>query len=121
MSSAARSVLVFGVYLVGLGITLQTVPNLLLGAFGFPATGEVWIRVLGVVVMCLGYYYIRSARAGSRDFCRWTVHARSFVFVAFAALAALGLARPALIIFGAADLLGAAWTALALRRRPVIA
>lgn len=41
MSSAASSVLVFGVYLVGLGITLLTAPNLLLGAFGFPAHGVV--------------------------------------------------------------------------------
>ncbi len=118
MSNAAKSVFVFSVYMVVLGAALLTVPNLVIGAFGFPSTSEVWIRVVGVLVLCLGYYYIRSARAENRDFCRWTVHARTFVFVAFAALAALGLTRPVLVVFGVVDLLGATWTALALRREP---
>ena len=117
MSSAAKSVFVFGIYLVALGAALLGVPNLVIGTFGFPATSEVWIRVVGVLVLCLAYYYIRSAQADHLDFCRWTVHVRTFVFVAFAALAALRLARPALVVFGAVDLLGAAWTLAALRRR----
>jgi hypothetical protein len=117
MSSAAKSVFVFGIYLVGLGAALLTVPNLVIGTFAFPATGEVWIRVVGVLVLCIAYYYIRSAQADHLDFCRWTVQVRTFVFVAFAALAALRLARPALVLFGAVDLVGAAWTLAELRRR----
>jgi len=42
--------------------------------------------------------------------------ARTFVFVCLGAYAALGLAGPRLALFGVVDLLGAAWTALALRQ-----
>jgi hypothetical protein len=53
MSRAASSLFVFAVYLVGLGLGLLLVPNLLLRAFGAPPTSEVWIRVIGMLVLCL--------------------------------------------------------------------
>ena len=61
MSKSARSVLVFGVYLVLLGLVLIAVPNVLLGAFGLALTTEVWVRVVGMLVLCLAFYYIQAA------------------------------------------------------------
>jgi hypothetical protein len=116
MSKAAVSVLVFGVYLTLMGATLIAVPNLLLGMFRLPATGEVWIRVVGMLVACLAFYYVQAARRGLTDFFRWTVFVRCFVFVSLAAFAALRFAQPPLALFGVFDLLGAAWTAWALRQ-----
>jgi hypothetical protein len=116
MSKAARSVLVFGVYLIFLGVTLIGVPDVLLAVFGFPATGEVWIRVVGMLVLCLAFYYIQAARRGLRDFLQWTVYVRVFVFLCLGAFALLQLARPPLALFGVVDLLGAIWTSLALRQ-----
>ena len=118
MSRAGRSVLVFGVYLTFLGATLLAVPNLLLGVFRFPATAEVWIRVVGVLALCLAFYYIQAARRGIGEFFRWTVSARCLVFVSFVVFVVLRLADPALALFGAVDLSGAIWTALALRQFP---
>jgi len=48
-------------------------------------------------------------------FFRASVATRVFVLVAFAGLAAAGLALPTLILFGAVDTLGGLWTHLALR------
>lgn len=118
MSRSARSVVVFGCYLVLLGVALLLVPNLLLTAFGFPPSPEVWIRVVGVLVLCLAFYYIQSARRELTEFLRWTVFARAFVFVSLTAFAALSLARPALVLFGTIDLVGSVWTALSLRQSP---
>jgi hypothetical protein len=115
MSNSARSVFVFGLYLVVLGISLLAVPNILLGMFFLPPTTEVWIRVSGMLVLFLGFYYIQAARHELTDFFRWTVYARSTVIVFFTAFVVLGFASPALILFGAVDLLGAIWTGLALR------
>ena len=56
MSKSAFTIKVFGVYLLGLGILLALVPNLLLSPFGIPPTNEVWIRVLGVVVINVGVH-----------------------------------------------------------------
>lgn len=116
MSKAAKSVLVFGVYLALLGVTLVAVPNVLLGVFAMPATSEIWIRVVGVLVLCLAFYYNQAARRGLTDFLQWTVYVRCFVFFSFVVFVVLGLVQPPLALFGVIDLLGAAWTLLALRQ-----
>ncbi len=115
MSSAGKSVFVFGIYLLVLGITLVVVPNLLLAVFAVPATSEVWIRVVGMLVLFLGVYYVQAARKGMTDFMRWTVYLRSSVILFFIAYVLLGFAPPTLILFGLVDLMGAIWTLWALR------
>jgi hypothetical protein len=106
---------VFGIYMVVLGITLLVVPNILLALFGLPTTNEVWIRVLGMLLFLLAFYYIQAARNELSAFFRWTVYTRASVIVFFIVFVVLGLAEPVLIPFGGIDLLGAVWTALALR------
>ena len=118
MSKSATSVFVFALYLFVIGLTLLVVPNLLLGLFGIPETGEVWIRVVGTVVTILGYYYLQAARNELTAFFRATVYGRTAVLVFFIAFVVLKLAPPALILFGAIDAAGAMWTALCLRTPP---
>jgi hypothetical protein len=115
MSRAAVSLFAFAVYLFVLGAFLLIAPNVLLGVFGFEPTTEVWVRVVGMLVVFLGYYYLSAARGEVAAFMRWTAQARPFVIVFFAVFVALGWAKPVLILFGAVDLAGAVWTHLALR------
>jgi len=115
MSKAAKSVLVFGIYLAVTGLGFLLMPNTLLPLFGFPPTNEVWIRIMGLLIMVLGYFYIQSARIDFRPFFQWTVYERIVCGVVFGILVVLGLAGPMLLLFGAVDLLGAIWTQLALR------
>jgi len=115
MSNSARSIFVFGLYLLALGIVLIAAPNFLLGMFFLPSTTEVWIRVLGVVVLYLGFYYTQAARKEITDFSQWTVYLRPTLILFFAAFVILGFVGPTLILFGVVDLLGAIWTGLALR------
>jgi hypothetical protein len=118
MSRAARSLFVFGVYLCGLGLLLLLAPNLLLRVFGAPTTSEVWIRVTGMLVLCLSFYYVQAARSELTSFIRWTVWTRLTVIVYFAAFVLLASAPRALLLFGLVDLLAAVWTWLALRAAP---
>ena len=114
MSRAARTIFVFGLYLALTGLTFGTVPNLALPLLGLPEATEPWIRVVGVLAFALAYFFLRSAQAESRAFFGWMVHVRLFVFASFVILAILyGL--PSLALFGLIDLLGATWTAWALR------
>ena len=115
MSKSATSVFVFAVYLYVLGLVLVVVPNLLLGTFGFAETDEVWIRVVGMLVIILGYYYSQAARMGLTNFYRLTVIGRSAVPLFFIAFVLAGLAPPVLILFGVIDFVAAMWTAVALR------
>ena len=116
MSRAAKSLFVFGAYLFGLGLILLLAPNPLLRLFGARATNEIWIRLNGMFVLCLSFYYVLAARAGLTSFIRWTVWARAAVIFFFAAFVLLLSAPKALLLFGLIDLLAAAWTLLALRR-----
>lgn len=68
MSKSALSVFVFGLYIAVLGIVLLVAPNILLGMFGLPNTTEVWIRIVGMLVLFLGFYYTQAARKEMTDF-----------------------------------------------------
>lgn len=115
MSRAALSVSVFGSYLLILGIVILVVPNQFLAVFGLAPTSEVWIRVVAVLVLILGFYYVAAARGELRPFFRWSVPARASVILFFGAFVALGMTEPILLLFGAVDFAAAMWTAWALR------
>ena len=115
MKKASVSILVFGVYVMVMGVLLLTIPNVLLGLVRYPTTDEVWIRVLGVVTISMGYYYIVAGRSNLVSFFKASLLTRPSLVVFFAALVALGMAQPVLVLFGVIDLLGAIWTGLALR------
>jgi hypothetical protein len=107
MSHPSKSLFAFGCYLVLVGVTLLLVPNLLLGLFRLPLTTEVWIRVVGMLVL---------ARLENRLFMQWSVWLRGSVILFFGAFVLAGLASPALLLFGAVDFAGALWTWSALRK-----
>lgn len=116
MSRAALSLRVFAFYMLGLGVVLVADPNLLLALFGVPQTTEVWIRVVGMLTMIIGFYYLMASGTEMTAFYGWTILARLSVFVFFAAFAALGFAPATLILFGAVDAVGALWTLICLRK-----
>ena len=117
MSTAAKSVFLFAIYLFVLGVVLLLAPNFLLSAFNIPETGEVWIRVVGMLAILIGYYYQHAARNELTSFFRATSYARCSVPIFFLAFIAFGLAPPILLLFGGIDAAGGVWTALCLRTK----
>ncbi len=115
MSRAALSIFVFGLYLLGTALVLLIAPNTLLGILGVAPATEPWIFVLGVVVSALGLYYIVAARAELVAFFRATVWVRALVLAGFTGLVVAGIAPAQIIGFGIIDVIGAAWTWMALR------
>lgn len=116
MSAAAKSVCYFGFYLYVVGITLIVAPNFLLSTLQLPTTSEVWIRVVGVLTLCIAYYYHRTGAGNISAFFKYTVTARIFVCLAFIAFVLLNYVSPLLIGFGIVDLAGALWTWMALKK-----
>lgn len=115
MSKSAFSLRVFSIYMFALGSVLVAAPNLLLSFFGVPETHEVWIRVVGVLVLIIGYFDFMASRNELLAYFHWSVPARLSVPVFFVAFVALGFAPPILILFGAIDAVAAIWTAACLR------
>jgi hypothetical protein len=60
-TAAAKSVFYFGIYLYVVAITLVFIPNVLLKTLLIPETNEVWIRVIGVLVFCIGFITTEAA------------------------------------------------------------
>ena len=115
MSRSAFSAKVFAIYLFIAGAVLVVAPNFLLSVFQLPGTSEVWIRMMGVIVVNIGLYAWVAARHEDKHFLEASVYTRVIFFVAVTTFAVLGLASPMIILFGVADLLGAIWTHCALK------
>jgi hypothetical protein len=110
MSYPAKTMFVFGCYLLLFGGALLLAPNMLLGFFNIPPTSEVWIRIVGMLVIFLGIYCIVAARAELRPFMVWSVRLRASVTLFFGAFVIAGLAPPVLLLIAAIDFGGALWT-----------
>jgi len=115
MSKSARSLFVFSVYLFILGMILIVIPNVLLRLFALQETNEVWIRVVGMLVFILGFYYYQASRSEIKKFFQWTVYGRTAVLIFFIVFVLLDFAPLTLILFGFIDAVAALWTQLSLR------
>ena len=113
---SALSVKVFGVYAILTGVTLTVAPNFLLSLFGFAETREIWVRVLGVMTIVLGYYYWASGAGNARPFIVASVPGRFFFCLGLVSLVVLGGAPWKLGLFGGADAAWAVWTLIVLRK-----
>ncbi len=116
MSKSAKTLLVFGLYLAGMGVGFVFIPNVLLGVLGFPPTAEVWSRVVGMLALFLAFYYVQAARTDFRPFIQWTVYTRVAGFLFFAGFVLAELAGPVMLLLGAVDLASALWTQWTLRQ-----
>jgi hypothetical protein len=105
------------VYVILTGLQLIFVPNMLLGMFGFPETTEVWIKVLGIVVLPLSALYYAISKHGSVAAVKATVLSRIFVGVGFMLLFLTGNAPLSIILFAGIDILTALWTIIELRSK----
>lgn len=115
MSGGARSVFVFSIYLYVLGILLVVIPETLVRIFRFPEADGLWIRIAGLLVIILGFYYSQAARSEMRQFFVLTVIGRTAGLLSFVVFVVAGLAPPVLIAFGIIDFATAMWTLAAIR------
>jgi hypothetical protein len=116
MTSTAKSVFYYSFYMIGMGLGLLLIPNILLGMFGFAATTDIWIRILGLFALCAGMLYFYCGRTNQTGFFRISVIERIVFFLGMVGIVLFLRANPLLALIGSADLFGAIWTALTLRK-----
>ena len=119
MSGASKSVLVYSIYVFGLGVTLLLIPNIPLPLFGLPEAKDVWIRVAGMTVIFLSIFYFIAARNDFKPFFVASVWFRFAVVGFFAAFAAAGFTSWNILLFTPLDVLFALWTLFELRKAGV--
>jgi len=118
MSRAALTILIFGIYLIFMGITFLFFPEIMFTILDYPTDPDIVSRVLGMVFLVLAYYYIRASfdEEGMKKFFMWTVHTRALVIIFLIIFVVLDLVSALIIVFGAIDLAAAIWTFWALRK-----
>lgn len=97
------SLTIQAIYVLLTGLQLIFVPNMLLGMFGFEPTSEIWIKVLGVVVLSLTLVYYGIIKHGSDEVVRFTIFSRMLVGLGFVIFALTGIAPMVLILFAGID------------------
>ena len=115
MSHSARSIFFFGIYLVFLGFLLVFTPNLLLALVRIPATNEIWIRLMGMLLTFMGFFYIMAGWKNIRPFFSWTLVTRGSAVFFLSAFVLVKWISPVVFLFWLGDLAGALWTWFALQ------
>jgi hypothetical protein len=110
------SLTIQAIYVLITALQLIFVPNMLLGMFGFEPTSEIWIKVLGMVLLSLSLVYYGIIQSGDKNILKITIYSRLIVVVGFAILVATGQAATPLILFAGIDLATAIWTWFELKK-----
>lgn len=110
------SLSVQAVYVLITALQLIFVPNMLLSMFGFEPTSEIWIKVLGMVLLSLVFVYYGIIQSGDKNILKMTIYSRLIVVVGFILLVATGQAASPLILFAGIDLGTAIWTWFELKK-----
>ncbi len=103
-------------YVIISGLSLLFFPNFLLGIFGLEPAHEIWIRVLGMLVLALSFYYYAMYKNGGKEIIRATIQGRLFFCAGLVAFVILGMVKPVLIGFALAETGLALWTLSEIRK-----
>lgn len=116
MTPAARSLFVFGLYVVTASSAFLIAPDQMVVLLRLPEVGSGWVRMVGLLGLVIGAYDLTGSSAGLVPYIRASIWIR-FGFAAGATLlVATREMPPSLLGFAIMDGFGAIWTMLALRR-----
>jgi hypothetical protein len=114
-SAAGKSIFFFSFWVLLCALALLVVPDRLVNLLGIVMPDTLVARIFGMVLLFMGYYYLRSGLDGTLfRFYRWTVQTRIAAMPIAVLFVLSGWANPFLILFVGVDLAGAIWTLLAL-------
>ncbi|MEK8130680.1 hypothetical protein WMW72_22490 [Paenibacillus filicis] len=116
MSLPAKTIYYFGFYIGVLGLTLLLGPGLLAELLGFQAESYIWLRMIGMFMLFLAFYYYQTARQNITGFFYLTVYTRASIPVFMIVFYILGMVKPIFIALSLVDFCCAMLTWSALRR-----
>jgi hypothetical protein len=117
MDKSSLTIKVYSFYLFLMGAGMVIIPNTLLSIFGFEATTEIWIRMLGLFTFTTGIYYFYASLYQQVAFYKATVVGRIFFFLMTLVFVFVFQQSPMLAMIGSVDLLGAIWTYTTLKNK----
>ncbi len=120
MDIAALTMMIFGVSIVGMGMTGLMAPQFLLAILGFSETGmsshttQLFVMASSQASLAMGMYYILAAVNETRIFFQWSVPLRIVNFMVFTSMIPIGIAPTKWLMVAGLELIGALATGMAL-------
>lgn len=114
--AGTTSVLVWGIYLLLLGSGLLLLPASLVTLFNLPYGGGFGERMLGVLTLVLGLYYLLAGLQHNTAMYRWKLYGHGLGVCIMTGLMIAGLAPVDLLGTALLDVMAGAWTWTALRK-----
>lgn len=116
MNRAQFSMYVWSAYLLTAGtmIVIAPVPFFTWVGLHDPGNG-MWLRLAGMLLGIMGYFFCEAARANNREFMLWGARARMIPIFFLTMFVLLGLENPVVLTFGIVDVITGLWTLKALR------
>lgn len=115
MTKSAKSVYYFGFYVLLTGIIIVAIPDQFVSLLKLPQISAGWARVIGLLAIIIGTYDILNGRNNVKPLIKASVYVRLVFFLGVMILFATGQMPKEIIPLGAIDLIGAIWTALAIK------
>ena len=112
--------MIFGVLIVGMGMTGLMAPQFLLAILGLSETGmslhttQLFVMASSQASLAMGMYYILASVHETRIFFQWSVPLRIINFMVFSSMAAVGVAPSRWLMVAGLVLAGALATGIAL-------
>ncbi len=117
MTKAGKSIFFFGFWIIITGVALMFFPGFVNNMIGTDMAPGLDSRILGMVLIFMAiYYFVAGRHPEFRPFYRVSIYTRSSALIVAVIFVLLKIADFSLIYFTIVDVLGAAWTALALRK-----
>src|SRR5918996_4899519 len=104
MTSTAKSIFYHSFYMMGMGLALLFIPNLILDWFGFASTNDIWIHILGLLAFCAGMLYFYCGRTNQTGFFRISVPERIIFFLGMVGIVLFLGVDPLIALVGSVDL-----------------
>lgn len=115
MTKSAKSLYYFGFYVLLIGIIICIVPDMFISLLKLPEIPSAWARVIGLLTIIIGSYDILSGRNNVKPLIKASIYLRILFFIGILVLFISGQMTKEILPLGVIDLLGAVWTALALK------
>jgi hypothetical protein len=115
MTPSGRSLFYFGIYGFCTGLLYVAIPKTIIERSLLPSIPEGWTRFIGLMSLVVGCYDMICGRGNVKPFIKASVYVRPGFALGIALLVICGQ-MPLIFLFpGFIEVLGAVWTAMALR------
>ena len=109
MSSTAKSVFLYGILLLIIGISGLILPDTFLSKMMLPDSHKFWVFAISSLTIVVGFYYIMTGYNNMTQFFYFTVYSRIIAFISLTSIGIL-FEQPIFSFIGVSDLLSSILT-----------